>query len=60
MGLGQDTPSDSNRNPDWTLLGTLVSKTSEPFYYVEDVVRERRRHGGVLELILETARHDEL
>jgi predicted phage terminase large subunit-like protein len=55
--LSGTLPSDSNRNPDWT-VGTLVSKTSEPFYYVEDVVRERRRHGGVLELILETARHD--
>lgn len=50
-------PSDTNRNPDYT-AGVLISKTREPIYYVEDVVRDRRRHGGVLELILETAKHD--
>lgn len=49
--------SDSNPNPDYT-VGTLVSKTQDSIYYVEDVVRDRRRHGGVLELILETAYHD--
>ena len=49
--------SDANPNPDYT-VGTLVSKTKDGIYYVEDVVRDRRRHGGVLEMILETARFD--
>lgn len=50
-------PSELNPNPDWT-AGTLMSKDRDSFYYVEDVVRDRRRHGGVFDLILETARHD--
>ena len=50
-------PSDTNRNPDWT-AGVLVSKDKTGIYTVEDVVRDRRRHGGVYDLILETARHD--
>lgn len=50
-------PSDTNPNPDWT-AGVLMSKTPEGMYCVEDVVRERRRHGGVFDLILETAKHD--
>lgn len=50
-------PSDTNRNPDWT-CGVLMSKDKNSLYYVEDVVRDRRRYGGVLELILETAKRD--
>lgn len=50
-------PSDTNRNPDWT-AGVLMSKDKSGLYTVEDVVRDRRRHGGVYDLILETARHD--
>ena len=50
-------PSDTNPNPDWT-VGTLMSKDKNSIYYVEDVVRDRRRYGGVFELILETARRD--
>ena len=50
-------PSELNPNPDWT-AGTLMSKDRDSFYYLEDVVRDRRRHGGVFDLILETARHD--
>lgn len=49
--------SDTNPNPDWT-AGVLMSKDKNSIYYVEDVVRDRRRHGGVLDLILETARSD--
>jgi len=49
--------SDTNPNPDYT-AGVLMSKDSNSVYYVEDVVRDRRRHGGVFELILETAHHD--
>lgn len=49
--------SDTNPNPDWT-AGVLMSKTREGRYTVEDVVRDRRRHGGVLDMILETARAD--
>lgn len=50
-------PSDTNPNPDWT-AGVLMSKDRNSLYYVEDVVRDRRRHGGVFDLILETARRD--
>jgi predicted phage terminase large subunit-like protein len=50
-------PSDTNPNPDWT-AGVLMSKDKHSLYYVEDVVRDRRRHGGVEDLILETARRD--
>ena len=50
-------PSDTNPNPDWT-AGTLMSKDKNSIYYIEDVVRDRRRYGGVFELILETARRD--
>ena len=50
-------PSDSNPNPDWT-AGVLMSKDRHSLYYVEDVIRKQLRHGGVEELILETAKHD--
>lgn len=50
-------PSDTNPNPDWT-AGVLMSKDKSSIYTVEDVVRDRRRHGGVYDLILETARWD--
>lgn len=50
-------PSDTNPNPDWT-AGVLISKDKHSLYYIEDVVRDRRRHGGVEELILETAARD--
>lgn len=47
-------PSDTNKNPDWT-AGVRMSKDRTGVYTVEDVVRDRRRHGGVFDLILETA-----
>lgn len=50
-------PSDTNPNPDWT-AGVLMSKDKHSLYYVEDVVRDRQRHGGVFDMILETARRD--
>ncbi len=50
-------PSDTNPNPDWT-AGVLMSKDRHGLYTVEDVVRDRRRHGGVYDLILETAKAD--
>lgn len=50
-------PSDTNRNPDWT-AGVLMSKDRSGIYTIEDVVRDRRRHGGVFDLILETAKSD--
>lgn len=55
--ISGSVPSETNRNPDWT-AGVLMSRTKEGIYTVEDVVRDRRRHGGVFELILETAKHD--
>lgn len=52
-------PSESNPNPDWT-AGVLMSATAEfnPRYTVEDVVRFRDRHHGVMEMILATAEQD--
>ena len=50
-------PSDTNRDPDWT-AGVLMSKDKSGIYTIEDVVRDRRRHGGVFDLILETAKAD--
>lgn len=55
--ISGSVPSETNRNPDWT-AGVLMSRNKMGTYTVEDVVRDRRRHGGVFELILETARHD--
>lgn len=50
-------PSDTNPDPDWS-CGVLMSKDKNSLYYVEDVVKDRRRYGGVLDLILETAKRD--
>lgn len=50
-------PSDKNPSPDWS-VGVLMSKDRHGIYTVEDVVRGRWRHGGVLQTILETARQD--
>ena len=50
-------PSELNPNPDWT-AGVLMSKDKNNQKYIEDVVRDRRRHGGVFDLILETAKRD--
>lgn len=50
-------PSDTNPEPDWT-AGVLMSKERNGIYTVEHVVRDRRLHGGVFDLILETARAD--
>lgn len=50
-------PSDMNPNPDWT-AGVLMSKDKNSIYTVEDVRRDRRRHGGVFDLMLETAKED--
>jgi len=41
-------PSDTNPNPDWT-AGVLMSKDLNSIYTVEDVVRDRRRHGGKID-----------
>lgn len=49
--------SETNRNPDWT-AGVLMARNKLGTFTVEDVVRDRRQHGGVFELMLETARHD--
>lgn len=50
-------PSETNRNPDYT-VGTAMSKDYNGRYYVEDVVRGRWSHAGVLETILATAERD--
>jgi predicted phage terminase large subunit-like protein len=50
-------PSDTNPEPDWT-AGVLMSKDRNGMYTVEHVVRDRRRHGGVFDLILQTAKED--
>jgi len=50
-------PSDTNPEPDWT-AGVLMSKSRTGMYTIEHCVRDRRRHGGVFDLILETAKQD--
>jgi len=50
-------PSDANPRPDWT-AGVLMSKDKSGMYSVVDVVRDQRRYGGVVDLILETAKRD--
>lgn len=50
-------PSETNKNPDWT-AGVLMSKTNNGRYTIEHVIRDRKNHGGVMELILETAKQD--
>lgn len=55
--ISGSVPSETNKNPDWT-AGVLMSRNKTGIYTVEDVVRDRRRHGGVFELILQTAKHD--
>lgn len=50
-------PSDTNPEPDWT-AGVLMSKDRTGMYTIEHCVRDRRRHGGVFDLILETAKQD--
>lgn len=50
-------PSDTNPEPDWT-AGVLMSKDRNGMYTIEHVVRDRRRHGGVFDMILETAKQD--
>jgi len=55
--IAANLPSDRNPDPDYT-VGTLMSKDKNGVYYVEDIVRDRRRYGGVLELIIETAKYD--
>ena len=50
-------PSDQNPDPDYT-VGVLMSKDKSNRYCIEDVIRDRRRYGGVLELIIQTAKND--
>ena len=50
-------PSDTNPEPDWT-AGVLMSKDRNGMYTIEHCVRDRRRHGGVFDLILQTAKED--
>lgn len=55
--LSGTLPSDTNPDPDWS-VGVLMSKDKHSIYYIEDVVRDRRRYAGVLEMILDTAKRD--
>lgn len=55
--LASTLPSDKNPNPDYT-VGILMSKDRSGIYCVEDMVKGRWRPGGVVDVILETARRD--
>lgn len=55
--IAGSVPSETNPSPDWT-AGTLVSKDKYGTYYVEDVQRFQKRHGEVLQKIIETAKAD--
>lgn len=50
-------PTESNPDPDWT-ASVLMSRGKDGYYYVEDVVRDRRRIMEVLELIASVGRSD--
>lgn len=51
-------PTESNPDPDWT-ASVLMSRARDGYYYVEDVVRERRRIMEVLELIAQVSLEDQ-
>ena len=50
-------PTESNPDPDWT-ASVLMSRAKDGYYYIEDVVRERRRILEVLNLISQVAKDD--
>lgn len=55
--LAATLPSEVNTNPDWT-AGTLMSKSKDKSYFVEDVQRFRDRFAGVEQRIIEQAHID--
>ena len=58
--LAATVPSETNRDPDWT-VGVLMSRDSFGIYYIENVVRFRKLADGVLKEIVKVARdHDGL
>lgn len=50
--------TESNPDPDWT-ASVLMSRARDGYYYVEDVVKQRRRIMEVLELIAQVALEDQ-
>lgn len=50
-------PGEKNSNPDWT-VGVLLSRDGNGVYYVENVVRDRKRPLGVKQMIYNTATQD--
>ena len=55
--LASSLPSDTNRNPDWT-VGVLMSKNKDNYFTIEDVLRFRDRFHGVEQKIIEQAHID--
>jgi predicted phage terminase large subunit-like protein len=55
--LAATTPSESNKNPDWT-AGVLMSRDKYGIYYIEHVNRFRKLTDGVLQEIVKTANID--
>lgn len=49
--------TEANPDPDWT-ASVLMSRAKDGYYYIEDVVRQRRRIMEVLELIAEVSKED--
>lgn len=49
--------TESNPDPDWT-ASVLMSRAKDGYYYIEHVLRERKRIMDVLELIAEVAKDD--
>jgi predicted phage terminase large subunit-like protein len=55
--LAASVPSETNRDPDWT-VGVLMSRDKYGVYYIEDVVRFRKLTDGVLQEIVKAAHSD--
>lgn len=55
--LASTIPSDTNPDPDYT-AGVKMSRDKYGTYYIEDVVRFRKRSGEVLEEIIAQASYD--
>lgn len=55
--LAASEKTEVNADPDYT-VGALVSRTKTGNYFVEDIIRVRKRHGSVIDLVIDTAKKD--
>jgi predicted phage terminase large subunit-like protein len=55
--LAASEKSETNADPDYT-VGALVSRTSTGQFFVEDIIRFRKRHGSVIDSVIEVCKRD--